>query len=243
MSEDPASRSGQSDLELPGARDKGGGPPGRERERLERGLESLEIPVRPGILERLLEFIALVRKWNASHGLVARGDTGFLVERHILDSLAIHAYIRAGTLLDVGSGAGLPGVPLAIARPDLEVTLLDGSGKKARFMRHVKRTLGLGNTTVWHNRLETIDPGRTFGSTVCRAYGSLVDYVSGVRRCADPRTRILAMKGRMPVTELEALPGWIEVERVARIEVPDLHAERHLVIMCLSPDARMSNNN
>ena len=208
----------------------------RDRDQLTRGLVSLGLPSQFEVVDRLLGYIALVRKWTGSYNLVARGDRDALVSRHVLDSLATHTFISPGTLLDAGSGAGFPGIPLAIVMPELKVTLLDSSGKKARFMRHVKRTLDLENAEAVHTRLEDYSRDECFTSIISRAFSSLTGFVSGIRHLAGPETRILAMKGRMPEQELQDLPGWIKVNSVERIEVPDLHAERHLVIMCLSPD-------
>ena len=186
----------------------------------------------------MLQYASLVRKWNASYNLVGRRDVDSLITRHLLDSLAIHSFVGPGDLLDVGSGAGFPGIPLAVANPELEVTLLDSSGKKARFMRHAQRTLALNNVQVVHGRLEEHQRPTACRTIVCRAFGSLRDFVSGVRHLAGPDTRMLAMKGRRPEAELDALPDWIAVRRIVPLEVPDLHAERHLVIMCVSPQTR-----
>jgi 16S rRNA (guanine527-N7)-methyltransferase len=194
---------------------------GQSRTRLLRGLASMGLTSQP--------------KWTSSYNLVARGDRDALIGRHLMDSLSIHRFVGPGPLLDAGSGAGFPGIPLAIVSPGLEVTLLDSSGKKARFMRHVKRSLDLENVQIEHSRLEEFSPDEVFASIVCRAYGSLTEFATGVRHLAAPGTHFLAMKGRMPERELQELPDWVHVDSVERISVPDLHAERHLVIMCLSP--------
>jgi 16S rRNA (guanine527-N7)-methyltransferase len=208
----------------------------RERRDLERGLRSLGLSANAEKTELLLAHVALIRQWAAGYNLVSRSDLGALVGRHVLDSLAIHSWITAGTLLDVGSGAGFPGLPLAIMRPELEVTLLDGSGKRIRFLRHVARTLGLGQLRIVHQRVEDFVAERPFSTIVSRAFGSLADFAQGVRHLADSGTRLLAVKGKRPETELEQLPGWVSIESVERYEVPNLHAERHVVIMALSPE-------
>jgi len=209
---------------------------GRDRDQLARGLAALGLPLRPEAVDRVLEHAALIRKWTGSYNLVARGDLDALVGRHILDSLATHPFISTGSLLDAGSGAGFPGIPLAIAMPDSDVTLLDSSGKKTRFLRHVIRSLNLENAQAVNSRLEDYRRDEGFTAIICRAFSSLADFISGIRHLARPETRILAMKGRMPEQELDDLPGWIRVNAVERIEVPDLHAERHLVIMSIAPD-------
>lgn len=223
-----------------------GGPGGRhsegmsgpaDRAVLEAGLDELGLAFEQASLERLLAHIQLVRAWSRSYNLVARGDLASLVSRHVLDSLAIHPLVPAGRLLDVGSGAGFPGVPLAIALPRLDVTLLDSAGKRARFLRHVVRTLRLERVEVVESRVEDYIAPRPFASIVSRAFATLSDYARQVRHLADPETRILALKGQRPREELDDLPEWVNVLEIQRYHVPDLHAERHVVIMSLSPEA------
>jgi 16S rRNA (guanine527-N7)-methyltransferase len=208
----------------------------QDRAALDRGLAQLGLPANSGLVEQLLDFTGLVRKWARSHNLVARGDSDLLISRHVLDSLAIRPHIGAGRLLDVGSGAGFPGIPLAIVEPGLEITVLDSSGKKARFLRHAKRSLGLRNLTVAHARVEEFLPGDPFATIVSRAFSALPDFAAAVRHLATQESRLLAMKGKRPDRELEGLPAWVGVQSVVRIEVPDLRAERHLVIMCVSSE-------
>jgi len=207
-----------------------------ERTELESGLGELGLPLGEESIGLLLAHVQLVRAWARSYNLVARGDLDDLVTRHVLDSLAIHALVRAGRLLDVGSGAGFPGLPLAIALPDIEVTLLDSAGKRARFLRHVVRTLGLDSVEVVQARVEDFHAERPFTTIVSRAFATLLEYARRVRHLAGPETRVLALKGQWPRGELDALPGWVTVESVRHYHVPDLHAERHVVIMSLSPD-------
>ncbi|NIP17573.1 MAG: 16S rRNA (guanine(527)-N(7))-methyltransferase RsmG [Xanthomonadales bacterium] len=201
------------------------------------GLRALGLPDDAALIDRLVAYAGSLRRWAGSYNLVAPGDLVQLVPRHLLDSLSIHPYLPDGRMLDVGSGAGLPGVPLAIVRPDLAVTVLDSAGKKARFMRHVKRELGLRNLEVEHARVQDLRPDRSFDAVVSRAFSTLGEFARAVRHLAGPGTRLLAMKGKHPARELDDLPPWLETVSVERIEVPDLHAERHLVIMCLSPEA------
>jgi 16S rRNA (guanine527-N7)-methyltransferase len=128
----------------------------------------------------------------------------------------------------------LPGLPLAIVKPEMEVTLLDSAGKKIRFIRHVQRTLKITNIQPLHQRVEDLDEDLVFANITSRAFASLRAFVEAVRPCADESTRLLAMKGAHPVKELEDLPDWVNVESVEPLAVPYLHAERHLVMMSLS---------
>jgi len=137
-------------------------------------------------------------------------------------------------LLDVGTGAGLPGLPLAIIKPEMEVTLIDSAGKKIRFIRHVGRTLELTNIHPLHQRVEDLDAGTSFANITSRAFASLKEFAEAVRSCADASTRLLAMKGVYPEKELEELPDWVNVQSVEALIVPYLHAERHLVLMSVS---------
>lgn len=205
-----------------------------ERDRLERGLQELAISSAPGTVERLLSFAGLLRKWNRAYNLVSAADLQVLVPRHLLDSLAIQPYLKPGSLLDVGSGAGLPALPLALADPTLDCTLLDSSGKKIRFLRHVKRSMALDNIQPMQVRAQDFQSARVFDNITCRAFGSLAEYAAAVRHLAGPGSRLLAMKGRLPSEELAELPPWLKVDAVERITVPDLHGERHLVIMSVS---------
>lgn len=201
--------------------------------KLESGLDRLGLKTPPGAVAKLLEYMALLKAWSRTYNLVAPGEREFLLSRHLLDSLSIAPWLQAGSLLDVGTGAGLPGVPLAIVRPDMDVTLIDSAGKKIRFLRHVGRTLGLKNIHPLHGRVEELAEGRVFANITSRAFASLKSFAEAVRGCADASTRLLAMKGAYPESELEELPGWVNVQSVETLTVPYLHAERHLVLMSL----------
>jgi 16S rRNA (guanine527-N7)-methyltransferase len=189
-------------------------------------------------VSRLLAYLDLLQRWNRAYNLTAVRDRADMVTRHLLDSLVVLPWIPGGRLLDAGSGAGLPGVPLAIARPDLDVTLLDSAGKKIRFLEHLRRELGLRNVTPVQARLEDYAPqdlvSAPFGAVISRAFASLAAFAAAARHLAGA-ARLLAMKGRYPATELAELPAWLRVEAVERLAVPGLQEERHLVIMSVSP--------
>ena len=205
-----------------------------ERIKLESGIDRLGLDVSSDAVENLLAFMSLLKEWSGTYNLVAPREREFLLTRHLLDSLSIAPWLQAGSLLDVGTGAGLPGLPLAIIEPDREVTLLDSAGKKIRFIRHVGRTLKLGNIQPLLQRVEDMTDAGTYANITSRAFASLSEFVEAVRPCADQSTRLLAMKGVNPRQELEELPDWVNVESVEQLTVPYLHAERHLVVMSIS---------
>lgn len=210
----------------------------REREAaavLRGGLQQLAATgLGPEQFEALLAYLDLLRRWSRTYNLTAIRDPREMVVRHLLDSLSILPWVPAGRLLDAGTGAGLPGVPLAVVRPELHVTLLDSAGKKIRFLNHVRRELGLRNIEPVQARLEAFVPGAPFDAIVSRAFSGLADFAAAARRLAGGAT-LLAMKGRCPDAELKALPEWVEVSAVEKLEVPGLQEDRHLVIMSVTP--------
>ena len=206
--------------------------PGRIK--LESGLARMGLDIPPGAVDGLLAYMDLLKEWSGTYNLVAKRERGFLLARHVLDSLSIARWLQPGSLLDVGTGAGLPGLPLAIIKPEMEVSLLDSAGKKIRFIRHVGRTLKLANIHPLQQRIEALTECGVFANITSRAFASLKEFVEAVRPCADETTRLLAMKGAHPGPELEELPGWVNVQSVEQLTVPYLHAERHLVIMSIS---------
>jgi len=202
-------------------------------ERLQAGLEQLGCRLQPAQTGALLQYLELLQRWNRAYNLTAITEPSEMVVRHLLDSLSVSPFIAGGRLLDAGTGAGLPGVPLAIARPDLDVTLLDSGGKKVRFLNHVKRTLDLHNARPVQARLEDYAAPTPFDTIISRAFSSLADFVQAARRLASPATRLCAMKGRFPEAELGSLPDRVRLLSVEELSVPGLQEHRHLVIMCL----------
>jgi 16S rRNA (guanine527-N7)-methyltransferase len=205
-----------------------------ERIKLESGMDRLGLDVTSDTVDKLLTYMALLKEWSGTYNLVAPRERDFLLTRHLLDSLSIARWLQKGSLLDVGTGAGLPGLPLAIINPDMEVSMIDSAGKKIRFIRHVGRTLNLGNIHPMLQRIEDMDETGPYANITSRAFASLRDFAEAVRSCADQSTRLLAMKGVYPRKELEELPDWVNVQSVEPLTVPYLHAERHLVLMSVS---------
>lgn len=208
----------------------------RLAETLHAGLAGLGGPeLSPGQENRLMTYLALLERWNRTYNLTAVKNPVDMVIRHLLDSLSVTPFIPGGRLLDAGTGAGLPGIPLAIVLPGLEVTLLDSSGKKVRFLGHVRRQLGLENIYPVQQRLEAFTPAMAFDAVISRAFSSLAAFARAARHLAQTPLTLLAMKGRFPEDELLELPGWARVKSIEKLEVPGLQQERHLVIMSINP--------
>jgi 16S rRNA (guanine527-N7)-methyltransferase len=184
-------------------------------------------------------YLAELARWNRAYNLTAVRDAHQMVVRHVLDSLSILAPVEAllavtglpARLLDAGSGAGLPGIPLAILRPQWRLTLLDSNGKKARFLRHVQRTLALANVEVAEGRVESWIPAAPYPLIVSRAFASLADFVATTQALLAPDGRWLAMKGKVSADELRALPPDVSVEAVHGLQVPGLGEARNLVVI------------
>ena len=201
----------------------------RQQALLTDGLAALGQALDPQQQARLLAYVALLYKWNKTYNLTAVRDSLEMVGKHLLDSLAVLPHLRGPRILDVGSGAGLPGIPLAIAAPQLELTLLDSNSKKTRFLVQAKGELGLFNLSVVHSRVEQYRPGRLFDTVTARAFASLADMLAGTAHLIAPGGCLLAMKGEYPADEIAALPAGVEVSEVVALSVPGLQAQRHLV--------------
>lgn len=203
---------------------------------LDAGLEALGLPLENGARAQLLAYVALLAKWNRTYNLTAIREPSEMVGHHLLDSLAIVPHLpmpqREGSLADVGSGAGLPGIPLAIARPQWRVALNDSKQKKAAFMRQAAIELGLKNVEVSESRAEGWQPAKRFAVVVSRAFSDLAAFISACRHLVAPGGALVAMKGTVPHAELRQLPsGWIA--SIVRLSVPQLDAERHLILLRL----------
>ncbi len=196
---------------------------------LSAGLDALGIALPGAAQQQLLAFRDLLLKWNKTYNLTALRDPDQAISHHLLDSLAILPHVGAGPLLDVGSGGGLPGIPLAISRPELAVSMVDTVQKKATFLQQAVIELALRNVTVHHARVEEM-PGQ-YAQISSRAFAELGLFVSLTRHLLAPGGRWLAMKGVRPDDELLALPPDIAVEAVIPLTVPGLAAERHLIIL------------
>jgi 16S rRNA (guanine527-N7)-methyltransferase len=180
---------------------------------------------------QLLRYLGLLEKWNRTYNLTAVREPEQMVAHHVLDSLSIVPFVAgARTLLDVGSGAGLPGIPLAVALPELAVTLLDSSHKKAAFLRQAQLELDLGNLSVAQERVEAWRPEQPFDVIVSRAFGELGEFIKLAGHLCSAGGKIMAMKGLYPHEELARIPEGFKLEQVAELNVPELPAHRHLVV-------------
>lgn len=201
---------------------------------LEAGLAALGLPPQP-LAGRLLEYLALLDRWNQAYNLTAVRDPREMLHKHLLDSLSMWRAVRPGRLADLGTGPGLPGIPLALAVPGLEVTLVESNGKKCRFMREALRKLGLANARVVEARAEAVDEPGAYDQLTARAMDTLAGILAVGGHLLAPGGRLLAMKGQRPDAEIAALPaGWV-VESVQALAVPGLEGERHLVTITRGP--------
>ena len=197
--------------------------------RLAKGLEALGLALAPGQVEALLTLVAELAEWNTRVNLTAIKDPAEVVDKHLLDSLAVLPHIRGLQVADIGTGAGFPGLPLAVADLDRRYTLIESTGKKVDFIRHAAAMLQLPNVEIVLMRAESYKPGRQFDSVIARALGSLTDFVRVAGHLAGRDGRLLAMKGKVPDDELKALPAGWKARAVHPIRVPGLDAERCLV--------------
>ena len=200
-------------------------------ELLEDGIYELELEERLGADELLMEYVTELMNWNRVYNLTSVRNPTDIVTRHILDSLTILPYLHGERILDIGTGAGLPGIPLAIACPERDFVLLDSSSKKLRFVQQTLGILNLDNVTLEDSRVEEFQPGALFDTVICRAFSDLPDFYRYAARLCNEGGRMLAMKGVYPMTEVECLDDKSVIDDVVSLKVPGLDAERHLVIM------------
>lgn len=202
---------------------------------LERGIAALGLDLPADTAERLLAFGRLLIKWNKVYNLTAIRDEGQLITHHLLDSLSVLPQLAGiKRLVDVGSGGGLPGIVLALCRPDLQVDSIETVQKKASFQNQAKIELKLPNFRAHHARIEAWQP--TYApeapdGIISRAFADLADFVNLTAHLAGPETRILAMKGIYPADEIARIPAGFQLERSVSLDVPGLDAERHLLIV------------
>jgi len=203
------------------------------RAQLSAGLEQLGLALDPEQLDKLLAYIGLLVKWNKTYNLTAVREPDQMLNRHLLDSLALLPYLgevgASRALVDIGSGAGLPGIPIAIARPDIAVSLLDSLGKRCRFLAHVKRELKLENITVIESRAENWQPEHLPDLITARAVAALPLLIEQTRHLFTPETTLLASKGRWPRQELADLPPDFVLAQSARLDIPGVEGRRHLL--------------
>lgn len=195
------------------------------------GLEEMGLHLDPATQLSLLNYVALMQKWNKVYNLTAVRDPQKMVTQHLLDSLAVLPHIVGRRVVDVGTGPGLPGIPLALANPALEVALLDSNQKKTSFLRQACLELGLKNTTVVCERVEAWRPEEKCDVVISRAFSDLAEFVGLAGHLCCDAGLMLAMKGIYPHEELARLPATVVIQGVESLKVPGLNAERHLVLL------------
>ena len=199
--------------------------------RLEKGVAELGLSLGRGERNKLLQYLELLEKWNQVYNLTAIRDREKMVSGHLLDCLAVIPYVTGARVLDAGSGAGFPGIPVAVARPGIQVTLLDSNHKKAAFLRQAVADLQLKNAIVVCERVDTWQAAEKFDCIISRAFAEIAEFIALTDHLLAPGGVFAAMKGVHPFEEIERLPPSFRVRRVHALAVPGLGAERHLVMI------------
>ena len=197
---------------------------------LAEGLQLLDCKLADDVQAKLIQYLILLDKWNNTYNLTAVRDIGKMVPQHLLDSLSVNTYLQGKRVLDVGTGAGLPGIPLAVANPDIEFVLLDSALKRTRFVLQAVAELGLKNVQVQQTRIEDFAPQTLFDTIISRAFTAMEDFVSATEHLCAASGQLLAMKGRFPAQEINSLPDHWQAKSES-LEVPNVNAERHIVIL------------
>lgn len=203
--------------------------PGAEARALMSDARGLGVPLDAAQAAALLQLLDELADWNRAYSLTAISERGAMIRAHLLDSLSAYEDLAGGRIADVGTGAGFPGLPLAVAAPERHFTLIDSVAKKVRFVSHAVRQLGLTNVTALHARVETLAPEAPFDTVIARAYAALPGLLASVRGLVGPQTRVVALKGRYPLAELEALPSGWGLEAVRAAQIPGLTGARHIL--------------
>lgn len=201
------------------------------RQKLQSGLKEMGLDLSGGQQDKLLAYVEMLKKWNKTYNLTALRDESQIISHHLLDSLTLPPYLEgAQTMLDVGSGGGQPGIPAAVCRPDLQITLLDANTKKTSFLQQAAIELELKNVRVVSGRVEAVQ-GLRADVITSRAFAELADFVNWTAHLLQDGGCWAAMKGVYPAAEIDRLPDSVCVERMDKIRVPQLNAERHMVIL------------
>lgn len=201
------------------------------RQKLQSGLKEMCLDLSGEQQDKLLAYVEMLKKWNKTYNLTALRDESQIISHHLFDSLTLPPYLEgAQTMLDVGSGGGQPGIPAAVCRPDLQITLLDANTKKTSFLQQAAIELELKNVRVVSGRVEAVQ-GLRADVITSRAFAELADFVNWTAHLLQDGGCWAAMKGVYPAAEIDRLPDSVCVERVDKIRVPQLNAERHMVIL------------
>ncbi|MEA3183431.1 MAG: rRNA (guanine527-N7)-methyltransferase [Gammaproteobacteria bacterium] len=199
-------------------------------ERLVQGSAHLGVTLTESDAGRLLRLLDELERWNRTYNLTAIRNRDDMLTHHLLDSVSIHPDLEGTTVADVGTGAGFPGLPLAVLNPQRRFTLIDSNGKKIRFVQHAARELGLDNVEGLHGRVEVMKD-RVFDTVVARAFAALPELVANVAPLCGPQTRVLAMKGKWPQSEIDGLPAPWRQQGSREVTVPGLNESRCVVVL------------
>lgn len=197
-------------------------------DKLSTGIAELELLVPQSVQESMLSFLKFLQKWNKAYNLTAIDDFTTMISAHLLDSLSIAPYLQGEYILDIGSGAGFPGIPLALAYPDKKFVLLDSVGKKTRFLLQAASTFKISNVEVVQTRMEKFSADHCFDAIICRAVGEMADIVAKTKQVICPKGRWLMMKGEYPHKEMKALTN---TAKAITLRVPGLKAQRHVIVI------------
>ena len=200
------------------------------------GAAQLGIPLSETQAAQLLRLLDELDDWNQRMNLTAIRERSQQITKHLLDSLTVHAHLQGTSVADIGTGAGFPGLPLAVALPQLQFTLVDSTAKKLKFVEHAAQTLGLHNVQTVHTRAEAYRPKERFDNVLSRAVGPIETFVKSSGHLCVGGGRLLAMKGRYPTDELTRIPNGWKLAAVHRLNIPGLDEQRHLVELCRSHD-------
>nr|WP_228066329.1 16S rRNA (guanine(527)-N(7))-methyltransferase RsmG [Superficieibacter sp. 1612_C1] len=199
--------------------------------KLSRLLDKAGISLSDHQKNQLVAYVDMLHKWNKAYNLTSVRDPNEMLVRHILDSLVVAPYLEGTRFIDVGTGPGLPGIPLSIVRPEAQFTLLDSLGKRVRFLRQVQHELKLDNVQPVQSRVEDFPAEPPFDGVISRAFASLTDMVQWCHHLPGEKGRFYALKGQLPDDEISQLPVEFSVESVVKLRVPELEGERHLVLL------------
>lgn len=201
---------------------------------LHKQLSQNHLTLNDSIMAKLVDYLLLIEKWNQFHNLTSIRNPIQMVSKHILDSLSISPYLQGTRILDVGTGAGLPGIPLALAHPNYHFTLIDSNGKKTRFLTHVTQKLAISNIDIIQARIENFRVGICFDSIITRAFSTLTDFLEKTRHLICRRGIFLSMKGQYPKAEINNLDSRFTVTSVNPIQIRGLNEKRHIIILKLN---------
>ncbi|UUM30607.1 16S rRNA (guanine(527)-N(7))-methyltransferase RsmG [Vibrio japonicus] len=202
------------------------------RSKLDALISQTDLDVSDKQREQLVGFVEMLNKWNKAYNLTSVRNPEEMLVKHILDSIVVSTHLQGERFIDVGTGPGLPGIPLAIMNPDKEFYLLDSLGKRIRFIKQVLHELKIENVTPIQSRVEEFQPEEKFDAVLSRAFASMIDMVSWCHHLPKADTGVfLALKGQLPQDEIELLPEWCSVSDIKALNVPELEGERHLVIL------------